>query len=140
MMRVLRPNGRLAVAVWSSLESAPGYARLATLLQRFFGDDAANALRAPFRMGDRQSLASLFARAEIPDAKIAEYEGSACFPSIRAWFFTEIKGWVLAGTLDDAQYENLFREGEKELKPFEGGGGAVKFPVRAHIATATKGA
>jgi SAM-dependent methyltransferase len=37
MRRVLRPRGRLAVAVWDALEQSPGYAAFAALLQRLFG-------------------------------------------------------------------------------------------------------
>jgi ubiquinone/menaquinone biosynthesis C-methylase UbiE len=52
MWRVARPGGRIAVAVWAALESAPGYAAMTDLLQRLFGDRIADALRAPFTLGD----------------------------------------------------------------------------------------
>jgi ubiquinone/menaquinone biosynthesis C-methylase UbiE len=38
MRRALRPGGRLVVAVWASVENFPGYAELADLLQRLYGD------------------------------------------------------------------------------------------------------
>ena len=44
MFRVLRPGGRLAVAVWDSLENTPGYLAVTELLQRLFGAEAADAL------------------------------------------------------------------------------------------------
>jgi ubiquinone/menaquinone biosynthesis C-methylase UbiE len=48
MLRVLRPGGRLAIAVWDSLERAPGYAAMAALLERLFGAEIAGALHAPY--------------------------------------------------------------------------------------------
>ena len=48
MLRVLRPGGRLVVAVWSSLNETPGYAAMAQLLRRLFGAEVASALEAPF--------------------------------------------------------------------------------------------
>jgi ubiquinone/menaquinone biosynthesis C-methylase UbiE len=61
MMRVLRPGGRLAVAVCDSLDHSPGYTAFVELLLRLFGDRVANAFRAPFVLGDPQLLLSLCA-------------------------------------------------------------------------------
>ena len=51
MLRVLRPAGTLAIAVWDSLENVNGYAALTRLLSRLFGDSAAESLRAPYSVG-----------------------------------------------------------------------------------------
>ena len=56
MMRVLRPGGRLTVAVCDAIDHSPGYAVLAELLHRLFGADVAQAFRAPFSSGERQQL------------------------------------------------------------------------------------
>ena len=66
MWRVLKPGGRLAVAVWDALERTPGYAAMTALLQRLFGERIADALRAPFALGDPEALAALAAQAGIP--------------------------------------------------------------------------
>src|SRR5688572_6939023 len=104
MMRVLRPGGRLAVAVWDSLDHTPGYAAMSDLLRQLFGEEVARALHAPFALGERQLLRSLFAEAGISDAEITTQMGTARFPSIEAWIYTEIKGWTLADVLDDTQF------------------------------------
>lgn len=58
MMRLLKPGGRLAVAVCDSLAHSPGYAAVAALLERLFGDQIADAFRAPFVLGDMERLRS----------------------------------------------------------------------------------
>lgn len=138
MLRVLRPGGRLVVAVWGSIESAPGYARLADLLQRLFGSNSANALRAPFKLGDAQLLASLFAKAGIAHSEISEHEDMALFPSLQAWLFTEIKGWVLADVLSSTDFDRLLAEAQVALSSFVSPSGRVEFPTRAYIVSVTK--
>jgi SAM-dependent methyltransferase len=138
MMRVLRPDGQLAVAVWDALDRTPGYAAMTALLRRLFGDDVANALRAPFVLGDPQHLRSLFVDAGIPQAQVRTQDGTARFPSIQSWIYTDIKGWTLADVLDDAQFDLLLREAERVLRPFVTADGTVEFSAPAHIVTATK--
>src|SRR5262245_26271307 len=81
MWRVLRTGGRLAAAVWDSLERSPGYAAMTALLQRLFGDRIADELRAPFSLGQTVALRSLFAAAGIP-VEIRTLDGTARFPSL----------------------------------------------------------
>jgi ubiquinone/menaquinone biosynthesis C-methylase UbiE len=138
MRRVLRPGGRLVVAVWDTLEHSPGYAAMADLLQRLFGEQVAGALHAPFVLGDSQNLRSLFVDAGIPDAEITTHQGTARFPSIQSWVSTEIKGWTLADVLDDAQFDRLLKEAERTLRRFTAADGTVAFNTPAHIVTATK--
>jgi SAM-dependent methyltransferase len=138
MVRVLRPGGRLAVAVWDRLEASPGYAALADLLRRLFGEDAAAALDAPFVLGDRALLASLFAGAGIAGAQIATVPGTARFPSLASWIYTEIRGWTLADAIDDAGLDRLQREAAQEMQPFVTVDGTVEFAAPAHIVTATR--
>lgn len=138
MWRVLRPRGRLAVAVWGRLEDAPGYAAITALLQRLFGDRVANALRAPYALGDTDELAALCTAAGIAGARVATRRGTACFPSIEAWVHTDVKGWTLADLIDDGQYRRLQAAAGEALADFAGPDGAVRFAHPAHIVTATK--
>lgn len=60
MARVLVPGGRLVVGVWDALENSPAYSRVVALLQRQAGTRAADALRAPFVLGDARNLERMF--------------------------------------------------------------------------------
>jgi SAM-dependent methyltransferase len=138
MWRVLRPGGRLAVAVWGALDRSPGYAAMVALLRRLFGERIANELRAPFALGDPETLRSLFARAGVPGVEIRTPDGTARFPSLEAWVRTDVKGWTLADLIDDAQYRTLLREAASELSRYVGPDGTVAFRCPAHVATATR--
>jgi hypothetical protein len=80
MRRVSRWGGRLAVAVWDSLEDFQGYKELTALVKRLYGDQAAATLRPPFTLGDPKILSSLFIEAGITGAQLGRWEGTACFP------------------------------------------------------------
>jgi SAM-dependent methyltransferase len=138
MQRVLRPGRRLAVAVWDSLETSPGYAALAALLHRLFGAEAAEALRAPFCLGDAIAVQDLFEQAGMASAQVATQPGSVHFPSLADWITTEIKGWVLADTLDDDQFERLLSAARAELQPFVAADGSVRFAAPAILAIFAK--
>lgn len=139
MMRVLRPNGRLAVAVCDTLDHSPGYAALARLLQKLFGQGVADAFRAPFVLGDPDKLRQICAAAGIGDANIAQSNGSVRFASIASLVSTERACvWTLGGMLDDAQFAKLLEEAEQALKPFSGEDGKVVFDMPALIVTVGK--
>jgi len=138
MLRVLKPGGRLAVAVWDSLERTPGYRAMVTLLQRLFGPEVAGLLRAPFVLGEPKELRRLFAAAGIAQPGIQTIVGEARFPSIEAWVRTDVKGWTLADAIDDAQYAELQQAAQKELRQFAAADGSVCFDSPAHIVTAVK--
>ena len=140
MWRVLKASGRLAVAVWDRLESSPGYAAMAALLERLFGRRIAGELHAPFTLGDPDALRDLFAQAGIGGAKVTAHAGTARFPSIESWVRTDVKGWTLADLIDDDQYALLLREAGMALQSYARADGIVIFDAPALIVTARKAA
>jgi SAM-dependent methyltransferase len=139
MLRVLRPRGRLAVAVWDSLDRAPGYLALTELLRELFGADIAGAMHAPFTLGDRRELLRLFADAGVTDADARTQPGTVCFASIDAMINTERACvWTLGGMLDGQQFARLRQGAQGALQPFVRSDGSVQFDCPAHIVTATK--
>jgi SAM-dependent methyltransferase len=139
MLRILVPGGRLALAVWDALERTPGYAALVALLQRLFGDSAADALRAPFALGDPRDLSALLTQAGVPSPMVTTQEGTARFLSIKSWISTEVKGWSPLGQqLTEGQFAALLAEAERVLVSFVTVNGTVEFVVPAHIVTARK--
>ncbi|MBT8452351.1 MAG: class I SAM-dependent methyltransferase [Deltaproteobacteria bacterium] len=138
MWRVIRPGGRLTIAVWDSLEHTPGYSAVTSLLARLFGDDVAALLQSPYSLGNEGALGALLERAGVSDPKVRRVPGEACFPSIRAWMHSDVRGWTLADRLDDEQYERLVAQAEVELNRFVTTDGSVRFAHPALIVTAQK--
>lgn len=138
MMRVLKDQGRLAVAVWDSLEHNPGYSALVDLLQRLFGDKVANLLRNPFALGEKRKLLQLFKEAGINSPLITTFQGMAHFPSVRSWVYTDVKGWTMGEMINDQQLEELTSIAEKEFSSFVSSDGTVTISNPAHIITARK--
>ena len=137
MRRVLRASGRVAVAVWAFIEESPGYAALAVLLADLLGEEAAESLRAPFAMGDPAAIAALFRDSALRDPTVWSESGTVTFPSMDEWMFTEIRGWTLAGTVDDAGFDRLLAEANSRLARFKQPDGTVRFDITALVATAT---
>ena len=134
MGRVLAPGGSIAVATWAAVEESPGYAALVDLLRRVVGEAAAQALLVPFGLGTEAGLRSMLAGA-FPGVAVRRHEGTARFASVEAWLHTDIRGWTLAGEIDDATYARLLAEARAALVPFtDPATGAVRFPVTALVA------
>ncbi|MDH3638621.1 MAG: methyltransferase domain-containing protein [Gammaproteobacteria bacterium] len=135
MMRVLRSGGRLAVAVWESLENSEAYPIEVALLERIAGAPAADALRAPFVLGDRKELVTLFEDAGVNSVEITTHHGTARFPSIRTMVEADLRGWlpVMGVILAEKQIQQILEEAEHALSQFVTPDGTVQFDSPAHI-------
>ena len=135
MHRVLTPRGRLAVAVWDSLEHVPGYAAEEALVKRISGEHASNPLRAPFVLGDKNELTVLFKSAGVSNVSIMTQPGTARFPTIRSMLEADIKGWLplFDVVLSDQEADRIYEEAEQELSAFRAPDGTVAFDMPAHI-------
>ncbi len=140
MLRVLAPGGRLVVAVWDALDSMPAYATEVALLDRMAGRQAADALRAPFVLGDRKDLAALFAEAGATSAEITTHQGTARFPGIRTMVEADLRGWLpmMGVVLTEEQIGRILQEAEQALGHYVTVDGMVVFPVSAQLVTANK--
>jgi ubiquinone/menaquinone biosynthesis C-methylase UbiE len=140
MWRVLRPAGRLHIAVFVSLEQLPAYARAADVYETIVGPDIGNALRSPFSMGDIDELKGLFQRAGITDSVVTTHASEAHFESVRHMVLSDVKGWFpFAGfdlddeTIDEVEY-NLAVALDDYVLP----GGELRFGVSVHVVEAFK--
>lgn len=141
MLRVLAPGGRLAVAVWDRVETSPGYVVEIELLERLGGKRAADALRAPFVLGDAAELEALFRAAGAASIELSSERGTARFPSIRAMVEADLRGWLplMNAALDEATIQRILAEAERALSPYRDSSGHVVFAAPAHIVSAVRG-
>jgi len=140
MVRVLRPDGRLAVAVWDTLEHTPAYATEVELVERHASPTAAAPLRSPFSLGALPELSALFATTGLRDVQIKTYPGRARFPSIHAMVEADLRGWLpLMGVkLDGTTIDTILVAAETALQSYVTSSGSVEFVAPAHIVTAMR--
>jgi SAM-dependent methyltransferase len=140
MLRVLAPGGRMAVAVWNSIDNIPAYADEMALLKRSAGQAAADAVAAPFVLGDREELAVLFANAGVASVAITTLHGTAKFPNVRSMVEADLRGWlpVMGVFLSEDQIESILEDAEQALSAYVTGEKIVEFDSSAHLITGLK--
>ena len=140
MLRVLIPNGRLVVAVWDSLDNNPAYAAEVALLERVGGQRAADAVRAPFVLGDRHNLARLFEDAGAKAVEVTTHQGMAQFPSIRVMVEADLRGWlpVMGVMLTEEEISRILHDAEPALSSYATTDKRIAFPLSAHLVTASR--
>jgi SAM-dependent methyltransferase len=138
MLRVLKPGRRLALAVWDALENSEAYLEEVALLERRAGRAAADALRAPFVLGDKADLSSLISDAGGLAVEISTHHGTARFPSVRTMVEADLRGWlpVMGVMLAEELIEGILTEAEQVLSLYVTETGSVEFDSPAHLVTA----
>jgi ubiquinone/menaquinone biosynthesis C-methylase UbiE len=132
MRRVLRAEGRMAVAVCDAVEHSPGYAALAALLDRLFGRQIGDAFRAPFALGDATRLQGLCDEAGLTAATVTQHDAPVRFESVDALVSSERACvWTLGGLLDDDQFSRLREAANIELGRFADRRGRIEFSMPA---------
>ncbi|GAA5520102.1 class I SAM-dependent methyltransferase [Aliifodinibius salicampi] len=140
MFRVLKPGGRLVIAVFDSLDNIPGYKIMARIFGQVVGEEVEEALRFPFSLGEVDVLKFLCSKSGLTGAKINTCEGNARFPDVRTMVLADVKGWfpLARFVLDEYQIDEVVTKAESDLKEFVTTYGAVVFPMPAHFVTITK--
>jgi ubiquinone/menaquinone biosynthesis C-methylase UbiE len=137
MRRVLRPDGRLAVAVWAEIEQSPGFAALVAGLGKHVGEAAANNRRAPFALSSAEELERLVREAGFQDVVVQTRSGMARFPTPEKFVEWQVAASPLAtlGGLTDAAFTAVCQDVSAALRPYVGIDGCA-FPMAAHLLTA----
>jgi len=135
MLRVLKPGSWFSMAVWASLEDSDVYREEVALLESLAGQNAANALRAPFVLGNTDELSEMFALAGLESVAIETHKGTGRFPSIQAIVEADLKGWLpLMGVdLSEGLIAKILKESEQALAQYVVNDGSVQFDAPAHI-------
>lgn len=140
MLRVLTPGGRLVVCVWDTLAHNPAYAASVQLLERVAGSPAAEALSAPFVLGNKQTLSELFTTAGAKPISISTQTDRASFPSISVMMQSDLRGWLplLGVHLTDEVIDQILTEAEQVHDKHVDQEGRMVFNTSAHIVSALK--
>jgi ubiquinone/menaquinone biosynthesis C-methylase UbiE len=90
MRRVLNPGGRLALAVWRTIEQAPGFRVLQEVLARRIGPE--KAALPPFSLGDGQAIRALVSNAGFREVRVHAEVKLSRFPSAEFFVRSIIAG------------------------------------------------
>ena len=140
MHRVLAPGGRLAVAVWNSIELNGAYSDIVAVLDEHVSTAAGDALRLPHTLGDAQAVVKTFSDAGFSDATFETRVEDACFPSSRTMVEAELRGWLpLFGIhLSEDKIADVLVRSDEKLSKYASPTGEAVFPTSGHIITAKK--
>jgi SAM-dependent methyltransferase len=97
LCRVLAPGGRLALAVWCDIARSPGFAALATVLDRHGGPG--DLMRAPFRLSDPGRVRALLTAGGFAHVRRSTCVITARFPSVPEFLARQVVASPLATAL-----------------------------------------
>jgi SAM-dependent methyltransferase len=140
MLRVLKPGGSLALAVWNTVDNNPAYADIVSVLQQHVGTAAADALRLPYSLGNADEVTAVLDHGGLTDVRVETRTEQARFPSSRHMVEAELRGWLPLFDifLSEAEIDNVLVESDKTLSRYAQASGEAVFPTSAHVITARK--
>ena len=112
-----------------------------SILERVAGPAAANALRAPFVLGDPAETSGLLGEAGVAAPTVWSKTGTAKFPTVRVMVEADLRGWlpVMGVHLTEQQIAQVLAEAENELAEFVTPSGEIVFDSPAHIISGRRG-
>lgn len=138
MLRCAGSEGVVVAAVWEALERSEAYPVAVDLLDRLAGPAAADALRAPFVLGDTDGLRELFEAAGASTIGLDTVHRTARFPSIRSMVEADLRGWlpIMGVDLEEALIGEILTAADAALAEFVTEDGMMVFDAPAHLVTA----
>jgi SAM-dependent methyltransferase len=140
MHRVLVSGGRLGLMVWRGIEHSPGFDILAAALAGMSVPGPPASCALPFGLAEAEELRELMAAAGFRDITIRPVAGTVRFPSVARFVQDYVAGSPLAGHVakvsDEARAALVGEVGDALRSHLAGG--ALAFPIEAHLASARK--
>jgi ubiquinone/menaquinone biosynthesis C-methylase UbiE len=140
MFRAIKPGGRLAVAVWNSIENNPAYGDIISVLDEQVSIAAGDALRLPYSLGDSKEVTGIFDHVGFTDITVETKTEQATFPSSRTMVEAELRGWLPLFDihLTEEKIADVLVKSDGKLSKYAAQSGEAVFPTSAHILTAHK--
>ncbi len=138
--RVLRPGGRLALAVWGPLEHNPWPKAMSVALGGVLGNDARRGSESVCGLGDPAQVRRLLIGAGFDDIKADEVRLTATHPDIRDAIDGQLAALPSAAAIDALGphgRNRIIDTMTHELSGWVGADGALAVPRSCVMATAT---
>jgi SAM-dependent methyltransferase len=139
MRRVLRPGGKIGIAVWCSIEECPPFLALANALSEVLGTDVADTYRGgPWGLADSASLAQLANDSGFTNVEVRKYELPIVFEGGPGQLLLTLRATSVAGALaklseaDQATLASALEESSRQITV----NGVVRSHTASHVVTA----
>ena len=134
MRRVLKPDGRLALAVWGSIAKCPGQMAMKESWRRHF-TEAAGLFDAQHSLGDPEAVLSLIQEAGFRGASVQSVMGAVHLPSPED--LARSYGAMAGIQADEKTRAEVIDEVSTALQSYVGADG-LEYPIGAILASARK--
>ncbi len=134
MSRVLKPNGRLALAVWGSIAKCPGQMAMKESWERHFTDDA-GLFDRQHALSDPAIVLSLIQEAGFRDVSVQTAMGVVRLPLPEN--LARSYGAMAGIEADEKTRAEVIEEISLALQSYVGAGG-LEYPIEAILASARK--
>lgn len=142
MRRVLRPEGRLALAVWCSIDTCPPFAALGVALARVLGAETARSYESgPWGFGDSDALLRLITDGGFSDATLRTAQLPVVFEGGPQQLLLTLRATSVAPDLAQLPAEGLSALAaavDEATRPLTEDG-VVRSYLTSYVATATRG-
>jgi SAM-dependent methyltransferase len=138
MARVVTGGGTVAIQVWASLDSQPGYGPFVDVAARHAGPEAIDLLSAYWVLGDLDLVAALVEAAGLEISARCTRVGTARFDSIDELVKTEVESTPLIDRISDDVYRSILEDSRAVLKSFISEGGKPEVPIEGHLISARR--
>jgi ubiquinone/menaquinone biosynthesis C-methylase UbiE len=146
MRRVLRDFGRIALSVYSSIESTPGANAFVLALDEVLGADASRIKRGEHAFSDPGQLDALLTDADFHAADVHTVVQRIVFPSVIDYVRFQLLATPMMTLLKDMstpEREQIVSDVASSTASFSApeslDGGTFSFPQEAYVATARNG-
>ena len=133
MLRVCKPNGRVAVSIWAPLEHCHGYDALVQLTKKYAGAQAAARLASPWSLGEADKMDALLLSAGVNEYECHERIGVARFPSVETFIEVHLRAAGVFNKLGKLDLTGLLSAAKHVLAPFILPGGVLATDLNANI-------
>jgi ubiquinone/menaquinone biosynthesis C-methylase UbiE len=139
--RILRPGGRVVVAVWGHLEANPEVSALSAAIGEFLGPDAGHVMTAICGFPDRDALGVLLGASGFVDVQVENVRQVARHPDVHDAMDGQLEALPIAASVRalgaDRRSELLGRLCEI-LAPYVDDAGVLSIPATSNLAVARK--
>ncbi|MGY1711587.1 class I SAM-dependent methyltransferase [Geodermatophilus sp. SYSU D00758] len=138
LARLVRPGGRVAAQVWSSLDRQTAIQPLADAVARNAGRDAVDLISTYFRLGDREQFTGWFSQAGLRVTDVRTVPVAVRAPSVDDYITTEVESTPLIDRISADVYRRIREEARTGLVGHCSPSGALVLPLEAYIVAARR--